>query len=323
MSKRIIADVTYRSKKVRAVHPPEFRPEYAWIMPMFADNGVCEYDPGFIWTTAYSLSRPGWTEEQVQTVIDEFVRVGLYLKYEAEGKAWLYLVGSDKAGHLPPPSQRHSTLPLPSGYPEPSPNLTLALATEQAMGLEQEQVEAVVTATDKAAEPPVRSSVTTTLVNSKDVGETPTTPIETQKLNWAKAHKFWKKFTSNPKSFRKGCLDSEEFNQQFADREPAKRNFLMDKIKQQEAEAEIDVEDLPGFEPEVEPDPEPQPKPDFSGAVKTDPAGCSIHGKYYWSPTWEKDCPVCNELHRPATPEEWKALKKRRPVPVTVDTEEL
>jgi hypothetical protein len=119
MAKRIISDTTWKSKKVRSVQPPEFRPEYAWLMPNFEDNGVCEMDAEAIWSEAYGAARPGWTPEKVQQLLEELIRVGLYQKYEVEGKTYLYLVGSDKPGHLPPPSQRYSTLPLPAAYGDP------------------------------------------------------------------------------------------------------------------------------------------------------------------------------------------------------------
>jgi hypothetical protein len=111
---------------VRSIQPPEFRSEYAWIMPVVDDNGVFEYDPEKLWAEAYAVARPGWDAEQVKAVLDEFVRVGLLLKYEAEGKTWCYLVGSDKPGHLPSPSHRNSKSPLPPTKTTPSQSLEAA-----------------------------------------------------------------------------------------------------------------------------------------------------------------------------------------------------
>jgi hypothetical protein len=115
MPNRIISDVTYQSKKIRTVQPPEFRVEYAWIMPVVEDNGCFEYDPETIWATAYSLPRPGWTPEKVKAVLDEFIRVGLLMKYEVANHTYCYLVGSDKPGHLPSKARQYSTVPPPPG----------------------------------------------------------------------------------------------------------------------------------------------------------------------------------------------------------------
>jgi len=58
MTKRIISDTTWKSKRVRSIQPPEFRPEYAWLMPIFEDNGVAELDAESIWSEAYGVARP-------------------------------------------------------------------------------------------------------------------------------------------------------------------------------------------------------------------------------------------------------------------------
>jgi hypothetical protein len=143
MPKRIISDITWKSKKVRNIQPPEFRAEYAWIMSAVEDNGVFEYDPEPLWADAYALARPGWTPERVKELLDELIRVGLLIRYEAQGKTWCYLVGSDKPGHLPAPSMRNSKFPLPSSYDKPSqslgksydePSLPLASPTESFLG---------------------------------------------------------------------------------------------------------------------------------------------------------------------------------------------
>jgi hypothetical protein len=120
MPKRIITDATWMSKKIRSVQPPDFRSEYAWIMPIFEDNGVAEYDPERTHAEAYVLSRPDIGQDKVKAILDEFVRVGLYKKYEGDGKTYLYLVGSEVPGNLPPKSQRFSKLPLPPAYGDPT-----------------------------------------------------------------------------------------------------------------------------------------------------------------------------------------------------------
>lgn len=119
MSKRVISDCTWKSKKIRSIQPPELRPEYAWIMPMFSDNGVAEFDIEVIWAEAYAAARPGWTIEDVEKMMEEFINVGLLKKYDVDGKTYCWLVGSDKNGHLPPPSQRYGELPLPPDYAAP------------------------------------------------------------------------------------------------------------------------------------------------------------------------------------------------------------
>jgi hypothetical protein len=120
MPKRMISDAIWKSKKIRQVQPAEFRVEYTWIIAAAEDNGVFEFDPETLWADAYALARPGWTPDRVKELVDEFIRVGLLHKYEAAGKTWCYLVGSDKEGRLPPPSQRYSKLPLPSAKEQSS-----------------------------------------------------------------------------------------------------------------------------------------------------------------------------------------------------------
>ena len=87
MPKRIISDSSWKSKKVRDIQPLEFRPEYAWLMPLFDDNGVAEYDPDFIWAAAYALSRnekDNFSVAKVTQILDELIRVGLYYKWHDE-----------------------------------------------------------------------------------------------------------------------------------------------------------------------------------------------------------------------------------------------
>ena len=115
MAKRIISDATYTSKKVRSINPPELRPEYLWVIPIADDNGVFEYDPERIWAEAYSLSRPGWDETRVNSLLEELVRVGLVEKYEHEGKTY----GCFTKAVLPPPTRRFSSLPLPPSSATP------------------------------------------------------------------------------------------------------------------------------------------------------------------------------------------------------------
>jgi hypothetical protein len=119
MPKRMLSDAIWKSQKIRAIQPPELRVEYAWIMPIVSDNGCFEYDPEALWAEAYATARPRWTVEKVRDLLGELINVGLLHKYEVDGREYCYLVGSDREGYLPPPSQRYSKVPLPPDYAEP------------------------------------------------------------------------------------------------------------------------------------------------------------------------------------------------------------
>jgi hypothetical protein len=106
MPNRIISDISWKSKKVRQIKPLEFRPEYAWLIPLANDCGVFEFDAESIWQDAYAGVRPDWTPEKVQQLMDEFVRVGLWETFEQAGHTYAWLVGSQKPGLLPKPSER-------------------------------------------------------------------------------------------------------------------------------------------------------------------------------------------------------------------------
>lgn len=112
MPNRVITDTTWKSKKIRSIQPPEFRPEYAWIRPIAMDNGVFELDADLIWSEAYALARPGWTPERVQELLEELVRVKLVMPFEAKGKTWGYWAGDWIEGHLPAPSRRFKSAPV-------------------------------------------------------------------------------------------------------------------------------------------------------------------------------------------------------------------
>jgi hypothetical protein len=107
VANRIVSDITYKSRKVRQIQPPELRPEYVWIIPLFNGHGVCEFDAESIWADAYALNRPGWDSDKVKQMLDELVRVELLATWEEDGHTWAWLVGSDKPGLLPKPSERN------------------------------------------------------------------------------------------------------------------------------------------------------------------------------------------------------------------------
>jgi hypothetical protein len=110
---RIISDKTWKSRKIREVQPVTYRPEYAWLIPMFEDKGVCEFDPEAIYFQAYGVARPDWTLDGVKSLLEELVRVGLYHRFTNENRTYLFLVGSHEKGLLPKPSERYSKLPVP------------------------------------------------------------------------------------------------------------------------------------------------------------------------------------------------------------------
>jgi hypothetical protein len=56
---------------------------------------------------------------------------------------------------------------------------------------------------------------TVSIVDRPEAELTPDEDDEGEMFEFAKKHKFWTKFTRNPKSFRKGCLESEAFLKQF------------------------------------------------------------------------------------------------------------
>lgn len=113
MPNRIISDKTWKSRKIREIQPVTYRPEYAWLIPMFEDKGVCEFDPEAIYFQAYGVARPDWTLDGVKSLLEELVRVGLYHRFSDGGRIYLYLVGSEQKGLLPKPSERYSKLPVP------------------------------------------------------------------------------------------------------------------------------------------------------------------------------------------------------------------
>ncbi len=87
---RTIKDVMYLSSKLAKVEPPEWRPEFSWILPLSYVDGTFEADPARIWARAYAYSRPDWNAEKVARLLDEFERVGLLYPALADedGRLW-------------------------------------------------------------------------------------------------------------------------------------------------------------------------------------------------------------------------------------------
>jgi hypothetical protein len=102
---KLLSERVWHSAKLSTVQPSEWRPEYAWLMPMAFVDGTFEADPRDIWARAYAYARPDWTPEKVALLLDEFERVGLLQRTtDEEGRVWGFWVGSDN--FLPPPAHR-------------------------------------------------------------------------------------------------------------------------------------------------------------------------------------------------------------------------
>jgi|SRR5271157_2971367 len=146
MPKRIIdGDKLYTSDKITKVSK-KYRAEYAWIIGMGLANGVCEASPKLVHHIAYSYNREDITVEDVARMLDEFEAAEMLVRYEVNGKTWMYFVGCESC--LPPPSvaakmkkgptpplelvRRTSTQPLDNGKPlcETGLGLGLGLGTK-------------------------------------------------------------------------------------------------------------------------------------------------------------------------------------------------
>jgi hypothetical protein len=102
---RIINEAAYHSKKISNIQPPEWRAEFAWLLPLSTVDGTFEADPRDVWSRAYAFARPDWTPDKVAQLLDEFERVGLLRRtQDPDGRVWGFWVGSDnfqpKPSHL-------------------------------------------------------------------------------------------------------------------------------------------------------------------------------------------------------------------------------
>jgi hypothetical protein len=94
---RVVSEKLWTSEKLRYVQPPEWRSEYAYLLPISLADGTFECDPHRIWSQAYSYLREDWNAEKVGRLLDEFCRVGLLWRAEDEnGRLWGFWVGSEK-----------------------------------------------------------------------------------------------------------------------------------------------------------------------------------------------------------------------------------
>jgi hypothetical protein len=113
MPKRVVdGDALWRSRKLLLV-PPEYRGEYANLLPLADVNGSFECDPTSIWADVYSYNRANITVANVTAMLDAFEAAGMLVRWKQEGKTWGYFVGIHRPGRLPSGKHlsRHRNLP--------------------------------------------------------------------------------------------------------------------------------------------------------------------------------------------------------------------
>jgi len=123
----IDGDALWRSDKLAAVQPPEFRAEYANLIPLALADGSFEAGARRVWADVYSYNRPDISPENVEKILLEFERVGLLVRKTEGGKIWGYWVGI--AERLPCESHRDryksgkasifNNIDIPQHHPEP------------------------------------------------------------------------------------------------------------------------------------------------------------------------------------------------------------
>lgn len=109
MPKRVVdGDAVWKSMRLKKVEPPKYRAEFANLLPLALANGTFEVDPELVWAQVFAFNRPDVTPDDVVAMLDQFEKVKMLFRYEDEqGKSWGYWVGIEKAGRLPPPSERN------------------------------------------------------------------------------------------------------------------------------------------------------------------------------------------------------------------------
>ena len=118
MPKRVVdGDAVWRSKKLKQMSP-QFRAEYANLVPLAEANGVFEVDVDRVWSDVYSYNREGVSVETVQEILSELETVGLLRVWEQDGKTWGYWEGIHKSGRLPKASELQKYKNLPPNPPE-------------------------------------------------------------------------------------------------------------------------------------------------------------------------------------------------------------
>lgn len=100
----IDGDALWRSDKLAQVQPPEFRAEYANLIPLALADGTFECNPRRVWADVYSYNRPDIDVHLVEKILNEFESVGLLTRIEKNGKIWGYWNGIES--RLPSESTR-------------------------------------------------------------------------------------------------------------------------------------------------------------------------------------------------------------------------
>lgn len=107
MPQRLVdGEAIWSSQKIKSIPQEWIRGEYANLLPLALANGVFELDLDAIWNRVYGYLRPHITRENVREIFDAFEAHGLIFRFEKEGKIWGYFVGIEKAGRLPPKSEK-------------------------------------------------------------------------------------------------------------------------------------------------------------------------------------------------------------------------
>lgn len=102
MPKRIVhGERVWRSTKLSEVNP-EFRAEFANLLPLALANGTFECDPMLIWTQVYAFNRPSVRASKVIKILDEFERVRMLFRWNGVGgKPWGFWIGIRNGNVLP------------------------------------------------------------------------------------------------------------------------------------------------------------------------------------------------------------------------------
>ena len=123
MPKRVVdGDAVWRSKKLKQMSP-QFRAEYANLVPLAEANGVFEMDVDRVWSDVYSYNREDVTVETVAQILTELEEVGLLRVWKEDGKTWGYWEGIHKSGRLPKASELLKYKNLP---PNPPPQTSIS-----------------------------------------------------------------------------------------------------------------------------------------------------------------------------------------------------
>jgi hypothetical protein len=107
MPRRIVdGEAIWLSDKIGLVEPPQYRAEFATLVPLMNGYGTFECSAKVIWAKVYTCNRPDITLAEVAKILDEYQRVGLLFRWEENGKVYGHWVGSLKPGRLPARSER-------------------------------------------------------------------------------------------------------------------------------------------------------------------------------------------------------------------------